>query len=152
MWPEGGANVVTNPDFEEGGTGWAPLFGGTFSVTSSAYCGIAAGELSGRSAFFNALATTVPSTPATYNAAVWAKHDGTANLQLAIGGVCNTADAGQVFTPTTIVSADPNVWTFITGPLTVPSGCATMQFFVGQPTSAVAPFPDLFADEVYVGQ
>jgi hypothetical protein len=155
MWPAGGTNVITNPDFEEGGAGWFALYGGTFSATSAtAYCGSSSGELSGRQQFFNALATTLPTTPATYNVALWVRyHSATSPLQASIGGVCEDVDGGPINFlpgPTPTVAAD--VWTFVSGSMTVPQGCATMVFFVGQPTNAVAPFPDIFADEVFVGQ
>ncbi len=154
MWPDASTNVITNPNFEDGGAGWDVLYGGNFMVTSStAYCGDFSGELSGRTAFYQGLATNLPTIPATYNIAMWALQDGTTAVQLAAGGVCVLADGGlSDYTATVDVTASPNTWTFISGTITVPDGCATMQFVISQPTSAVLPFPDIFADEVFVGR
>jgi hypothetical protein len=158
MWPDGGAdggtNVITDPDFEgDSGAdaGWSALFGGTFAVVSTqSYCGAQSGELSNRTAFFNAMATAIPTTPATYNIAAWVLQDGTATATIAAGGVCTGTDGGQSFPGGPNVTALPNTWTFLSGSITVPAGCSTMQFFIGQPSSATV-FPDIFADEVFVG-
>ncbi len=156
MWPETGTNVATNPDFAEAGAGWSALYGGTFSVSSAqAYCSSTSGEISARTAFYESMATNIPTTPGTYNVALWVLQDGTTARPVAAGGVCIPAEGGAtVYTPVIQVVATPNTWTFLTGALTVPSGCATMQFFVGQPQSEMAQttFPDIFADAVYVGQ
>jgi hypothetical protein len=124
-----------------------------------AYCGTHSGEISNRTAFFQALFTNITTTPGTYNVAVWVLQDGTQQdggmitgaQPITFGGVCNEADGGQVFPAGATVMAMPNQWTFLSGTLTVPAGCATMQFFVTQPQSATE-FPDLFVDEAFFGQ
>jgi hypothetical protein len=154
-WPEGGVNLLTNPDFDEGGTGWAPLYGGLFKTTTTTYCGAVSGELTSRLMFYHALATELPTSAATYNVSAWVQHDGPMPTGLALGAVCTPADGGSAVYPggPTVQMVSPNRWTLLSGTMTIPSGCATVRFFVGQPTSAMSltSFPDLFADEVYVG-
>jgi hypothetical protein len=155
MWPDGGTNVVTNPDFEsttDAGAGWSTPFGGTFGVSSNAYCGAHSGEVSGRSMFYQGIFTSIPATPATYNVAVWVLQDGTAAATLNYGQECLGADGSQTFPGGgPAVSVPANTWTLLSGTLTVPSGCASVEFFVSQASGATT-FPDLFVDEVFVGQ
>jgi hypothetical protein len=154
VWLDAGANVVTNPLFEEGGAGWGYIYGGAFSVITDggSDCGLNAGELSARTAFYNAMATNIPLTPATYNVSAWVRQDGAMTVGMALGGVCMTADAGTNYPGGPTISVPPNTWTYLSGQIVVPSGCATMQFFVGQPQTAASPYPNLYAAEVYVGK
>jgi hypothetical protein len=165
MWPAGGTNSVTNPDFESAtapGAGWATRFGGgTFAVSSTtAHCGMNSGEISGRTQPYQAIATPIPTAAGAYTVALWVRQDGTGNLQLTIQGTgaCG-ADAGTQYinlSPTTggFPTIAPNTWTFATGTLTVPANCTSMFLAVSQngAQSLTAPFPDVFVDDVFVGQ
>jgi hypothetical protein len=152
-WPEGGVNVVTDPDFQgvDGGGGWFALYGGKYNVSTNSHCGGNGGELSNRQMFYYAMATYIPTTPTTYRVQAWVMQDGDASAPMALGGVCIPLEGGTNYPAGPTFTALPNTWTFATGSMVVPAGCATMAFFVGQQMSATA-YPDIFADEVYVGQ
>jgi len=157
MWPDGGTNLVTNPSFESTASGWSAQFGGgTYSVsTTTAHCGTHSGEISNRTAYYDALSTPISTTAGTYAVALWILQDGAGSLQMTIQGygTCGTTQfinlgpsAGTGF-PTIA----PNTWTFVSGTLTVPTGCTAMSLIVEQ-DGAQSALPDLFVDDVFVGQ
>jgi len=162
-WPtDGGANIVTNPDFESGSTGWTALFGSsTVGVsTTFAHCGAQSGELSARTANYSNIAYSLPN-PGTYNVALWVAHDaqvdgGGASMQMAVQGVANCAGedgaVAQTFFNVAFPTIAANTFTFVSGSLTVPAGCTDISFLVSQngTQNLTAPFPDIFIDDVYI--
>jgi|CZKU01.1.fsa_nt_gi hypothetical protein len=153
MAPEGGTNYVVNPGFEDPtdpGTGWFANYGGTFSVSSTqGHCGYHSGEISGRSVYYNGLGTNLPPTPGTYAITMWLLQDGTTPYQIAPSGAAVCGDAGTTsFLNIGYVTVPPNVWTYLSGTLTVPSGCTSLILAIGG--NYLAPgTPNLFADDVY---
>jgi len=161
-WPtDGGANIVTNPDFESGFTGWTAAFGSSTVGTSTfAHCGLQSGELSDRTANYSNIAYALPAA-GTYNFALWVAHDaqvdgGGASLQLSVqvAANCPESDGGtaQTFFNGAFPTIAANTWTFVSGSVTVTDGCTGGIFFVGQngTQNLTSPFPDLFIDDVYI--
>jgi hypothetical protein len=157
MWPEGGTNLVTNPSFESSASGWSAQFGGgTFGVSSTtAHCGTQSGEISNRSAYYDALSTPISTTAGTYTVALWVLQDGTSSLQMTIQGYGTCGSAQYInlgpATGTGFPTVAPNTWTFVSGTLTVPTGCTAMDLIIEQ-DGAQSALPDLFVDDVYVGE
>jgi hypothetical protein len=162
MWPVGGTNSVANPDFEsamDAGGGWSARFGGgTFSVSSTtAHCGTHSGEIVGRTQPYQALATLVSNTAGANTVALWVLHDAMKALQLSIQGYGICGDAGGQFFNLDSGGGFPvvvqNTWTFVSGTLTVPANCTSMNLVISQDTAQglAAPFPDIFVDDVFVG-
>ena len=156
MWPDGETNLVTNPSFESSASGWSAQFGGgTFGVSSTtAHCGRHSGEISNRSAFYDALSTPVSTTAGTYTVALWVLQDGNSSLQMAIQGYGTCGSAQYInlgpSTGTGFPTIAPNEWTFVSGTLTVPAGCTAMSLIIEQ-DGAQSLLPDLFVDDVFVG-
>ena len=144
------ANVVSNPGFESGGTGWS-AFGGTFLVSSTvAHTGTNSGEDTARTATWNGPAYALSVTPASYAVSAWVYQDGSSSesLLLTTKLVCDgvtsyVTSAG----PSTVV---PNTWVELVGSLTVPAGCSDALLYLNQ--SGGSELPDLFIDDVSVDQ
>jgi hypothetical protein len=157
MWPDGGTNLVTNPTFESTASGWSTQFGGgTYNVSSTtAHCGTHSGEISSRTAYYDALSTSISTTAGTYTVALWILQDGTSSLQMTIQGygTCGTAQFINLgpSAATGFPTIGPNTWTFVSGTLTVPTGCTAMSLIIEQ-DGAQSALPDLFVDDVFVGQ
>jgi hypothetical protein len=159
MWPDGGTNAVTNPDFEsatDAGAGWSTQFGGgTFSVSSTiAHCGTHSGEISSRSAYYDALSTPISTTAGTYAVALWVLQDGTSTLQMTIQGyaVCGGAQFINLSPSSNgFPFILPNTWTFVSGTLTIPSGCTAVNLVVAQ-DGAQSSLPDVYVDDVFVSK
>jgi hypothetical protein len=161
MWPAGGTNSVTNPTFESTTNptaGWAARFGGGSIVASTmAHCGAYSGETTGRTQPYQAIGTAVATAAGAYTVALWVMQDSAmGNLQLTIQGygACGGADAGSTYYNVGFPTIAANTWTFFTGTLTVPANCTSMFLVVSQDNAQglTMPFPDIFLDDVFVGQ
>jgi hypothetical protein len=101
------------------------------------------------------------------NIAAWVMQDGQAPLNMTIAqAVCNPGDGGgNTFSGGIFRSIPAGTWTLVSGTVTVPTGCATVQLLFGQNGAATFPdggpqetadggqlFPDLFVDDVFIGQ
>ena len=156
MWPDAGTNLVTNTSFESTASGWSTQFGGTFAVSSTkAHCGTHSGEISNRNAYYDALSTPISTTAGTYTVALWVLQDGTSSLQMTIQGY-GTCGSSQFINlgpaaGTGFPTIAPNTWAFVSGTLTVPTGCTAMNLVIEQDGAQTA-LPDIFVDDVFVGQ
>lgn len=153
----GGTNVVTNPDFESGGTGWYPVNGAlNFTVSSAtSHCGTHSGESFNRNQVYEGLGCDLPSNAATYSVSMWVMQDGGSNLQFAIQGVGLCAEGGALsYLNISFPVVPPNTWFHVVGILTVPDGCSSMHLQVvqlGNPETDAGPqFPNLYIDDAYI--
>jgi endo-1,4-beta-xylanase len=138
-------NIITNSDFESGGSGWA-AFGGTFNVSSSfAHAGTHSGADTGRTASYMGPSYTIPAGPATYTVTAWALQDGTSSIQLVLNGrlECGANTTYPYIAGATVAQ---DTWVVLTGTLTVPSGCTNALIYLNQGTGTT--FPDLYIDDV----
>jgi hypothetical protein len=159
--PDPGTNLITDPGFENGGTGWFAVGGGgTFGVTSTeAHCGSDSGEVSGRAESYQGLAYNLPDTTATaasYNVSAWVFQDGAGELKISIQGSGICGDAARSYFNVAFPVLPPNTWMQATGTLSVPVDCVQVYLQIVQNTDLVEDagpeYPDLFADDVYVTQ
>lgn len=159
--PDSGTNIVVDPGFENGGTGWFAVGGGgTFSVTAAeAHCGTYSGEASGRTQFYQGLGYDLPDTTTTaalYDVSAWVLQDGAGDLKISVqgSGICD--DAGRSYFNVAFPVLSPTTWTQATGTLLVPANCTQVYLQIVQNADLVEDagpeYPDLFADDVYVTQ
>jgi hypothetical protein len=159
--PDSGANLIVDPGFENGGSGWFAVGGaGTFGVTSTeAHCGSSSGEVSGRTDYYQGLAYNLPDTTATaasYEVSAWVLQDGAGDLKISIQGSGICGDAARSYFNVAFPILPPDTWMQATGTLSVPADCVQVYLQIVQNTDLVEDagpeYPDLFADDVYVTQ
>src|SRR5205085_3795013 len=83
-------NLITNPGFEDGLTGWTNIFGGTVgSSASTIHDGLVAGTLTARGDWYHGLGTSLLGklkSGQTYHASAWVRlsGSGTDNAYLSV--------------------------------------------------------------------
>jgi GH35 family endo-1,4-beta-xylanase len=140
-----GFNLLGNGDLEIGADGWG-AFGGSFVRSSSKFHGGAfAAQGTARTATWQGPSVQLPTGAGTYEVRAFALQDSAAaqGVLLSASLTCNGA---QTFP--TIASATPagNSWVEMSGTLTVPAGCTTVQLYLQQ--NGGSTFPDLYLDDV----
>jgi hypothetical protein len=145
-----GPNVVANAGFESGTQGWFGFGGVSISAaTERAHSGTRSGRVTGRTATWNGLATSLlgvatPGRP--YQVSGWAAlGTGSSNVNLTL----QTACSGQATNFTTLASATANDagWTELQGTLSLPScELVTATFYIeGAPAGT-----DIYLDDVSI--
>jgi hypothetical protein len=163
MWPTGLTNYITNATLESGSAaGWSASFGGgpLTATTTQAHCGSYSAELTGRTATYQGLfaSMTPAATAGTYRVAVWVYQDGAATTGIAVQGRCADNEAGNGgnnFFGFVNAMIPPNTWTFVSGTIAIDAPtlatCQSPVTMVVNQQGGTA-FPDLFVDDVFVGQ
>jgi hypothetical protein len=148
-----GPNVISNPGFETGSSGWFAFGAGTVSsTTAQAHSGSSSGVITGRTASWNGIATNllglvVPG--ASYEASLWARIGGSASDQLALTAKITCAGASSQFVRVASATGSDNQWVQMSGVLAVPNCTLTeLTLYVEGPQAGV----DIYIDDVSVQQ
>jgi len=147
-----GPNIVANPDFETGVSGWFPWGSPTVAQsTAQAHGGSASALVTNRSESWQGMATSLLAsmTPgATYRASAFVRLDGAAS-DTAILTAKTTCDGTEAFQRIGSATANDAGWVEIRGDLVVPP-CALseLSFYVEGP----APGVGIYLDDVSVQQ
>lgn len=161
--PDGGPNLVSNPDFEaatDSGSGWSAPYGPSFSVSSTyAHCGGRSGAVTNRTSFFNCAAYALQLPEGTaYKYSAWVMQDGDTDISMAVqwfsaSSSCPNGGFGSIG----FVTVRPNSWTRLSGSQTVATNCATQYIYIvqqdpkqGLPADASVKYPNLYLDDVYL--
>lgn len=142
-------NLLSNPGFEEGTTGWQ-VWGGSLSATSDrAHSGTSSGVVSARTetwhgAVRDVLGRALPGS--TYEAGVWVSVSGEDEpVSLTLKGVCG---AEEQYTGIATGTASADTWTELSALVRIPE-CDELQelvVYVEGPASGV----DLYVDDIYL--
>ncbi|MFZ5891634.1 MAG: endo-1,4-beta-xylanase [Myxococcota bacterium] len=142
-----GFNLLGNGGLELGADGWG-AFGGTFVRSSTKFhSGAFAAQGTGRTATWQGPSVQLPTGAGTYEVSAFALQDSAA-AQGVILSASLTCNGAQTFP--TIATATPagGAWVEMSGSLTVPAGCTTVQLYLQQ--NGGSTFPDLYLDDVVV--
>ena len=145
-----GPNLVTNPGFETGTSGWYAWSGTLSATTAQAHGGAESGVVTDRSATWNGPVYSLLSavTPgATYAASAWARIDGAASdsVYMTLKMTCSgSADVYQQIASGTATNAS---WVQLNGTFTVPPCLLTdFEMYLEGPAAG----EDLYVDDVSV--
>jgi hypothetical protein len=144
--PAAGGNLLTNPGFEDGMTGWE-AWGGQLSVVADpVHAGSSSGKASSRTDTWNGGARDILAlveAGKTYQASAWATTSGSGQtVALTLKTVCGaTEEYLTLASSTTMVGT----WTELSGTLTVPScSLQSLMLYVEGPSVGT----DLFIDDM----
>ncbi|MEJ7600460.1 MAG: carbohydrate binding domain-containing protein [Kofleriaceae bacterium] len=147
-----GPNLVANPDFEAGTTGWFGFGGPTLTTTTAqAHGGLRSGLVTNRTAGFQGPATSLlglVQPGGVYQIEAWARlvnaTTGPANLTLKV-----TCAGTDQFLRVASATASDTAWTLVAGSITIPSCAATeITLYLEGPPAGV----DQLIDDVSVRQ
>jgi hypothetical protein len=143
-------NVIGNSDFEAGASGWFGFGNVSVEATASrAHGGAQSARVSGRTANWNGLATSLVGrlTPgASYSVSAWAQvGSGSSSVNLSFQNACEGAATNFTFLAGATASA--SAWTQLQGTLVVPAcNLTTANFYIEGAPAGV----DIYLDDVEV--
>lgn len=142
------ANLIANPDFESGTSGWFGWGASVVEVTTDSFSGIQAGIATGRTASWNGIATAVTSVVqpgGAYQASAFAKLRGAASGPLALTAQVRCVGGTDSFVRLASATGSDTDWVELSGGLTLPD-CAidVVNLYVEGPPAGV----DILVDDV----
>lgn len=147
--PDPSSNLIANPGFETGLTGWSS-WGGALQLSSDAHTGTQSARLTSRTGtwqgpVYNLLSAVQPG--ATYNFSAWGKIGGlsSANMNITVKTTC--ADGTSAYNQAASVGVNDSTWTELAGSLAMPACTLTevALYFDGPAVEA-----DVYLDDVSV--
>jgi hypothetical protein len=147
------SNLVSNPGFESGTTGWTPSSGASLGATTSrAHAGTESGSVANRTVAtqgaVHSLLSTAPQG-ATYDVSAWAEPSTSNSQPLTLSARYRCNGGSDQIVQLAQTSGTNGAWTRLAGVLTVPNcPLGALDFTVAGPPSGIG----LFVDDASVVQ
>jgi hypothetical protein len=148
----GGANLITNPDFESGVWNWSAAFGGELAASAAqAHGGAQSVVVTERTQTFHGAhydLTSIAELGASYSFGAFAKLGGAASDTLNLTAFINCEGQSSRYIQIDTAAASDSDWTELTGELTLPASfqCSLNQVLVYVEGAAAG--VDIYVDDV----